>query len=85
MNASLYTYGRHHRTCGVLKCSNCNFYTYSSEELTDQNHFLCRRSLILVIMLNMEKTLSNLQTHSKAEKGIVNFLISNKLRKNYYV
>ena len=28
---------RHRRTCGVLKCSNCNFYTYSSEELT--NHF----------------------------------------------
>ena len=24
----------HRRTCGVLKCSNCNFYTYSSEELT---------------------------------------------------
>ena len=28
---------RHCRTCVVLKCSNCNFYTYSSEELT--NHF----------------------------------------------
>ena len=28
---------RHRRTCGVLKCSNCIFYTYSSEELT--NHF----------------------------------------------
>ena len=28
---------RHRRTCGVLKCSNCNFYTYSSEELA--NHF----------------------------------------------
>ena len=28
---------RHRRTCGVLKCSNCNFYTHSSEELT--NHF----------------------------------------------
>ena len=25
---------RHRRTCVVLKCSNCNFYTYSSEELT---------------------------------------------------
>ena len=24
----------HRRTCGVLNCSNCNFYTYSSEELT---------------------------------------------------
>ena len=23
----------HRRTCGVLKCLNCNFYTYSSEEL----------------------------------------------------
>ena len=29
---------RHHRTCGVLKSSNCNFYTYSSAELT--NHFM---------------------------------------------
>ena len=26
---------RHRRTCGVLKFSNCNFYTYSSEELTN--------------------------------------------------
>ena len=26
---------RHRRTCGVLKCSNCNFHTYSSEELTN--------------------------------------------------
>ena len=25
---------RHRRTCGVLKCSICNFYTYSSVELT---------------------------------------------------
>ena len=28
---------RHRRTCGVLKCSNINFHTYSSEGLT--NHF----------------------------------------------
>ena len=28
---------RHCRFCGVLKCSNCNFYTYSKDELT--NHF----------------------------------------------
>ena len=28
---------KHRRTCGVLKCSICNFYTYSSEELA--NHF----------------------------------------------
>ena len=28
---------KHRRTCGILKCSNCKFYTYSSEELT--NHF----------------------------------------------
>ena len=28
---------RHRRTWCVLKCSNCNFYTYSSEELA--NHF----------------------------------------------
>ena len=27
----------HRRTRGVLKCSNCNFYTYSGEEFT--NHF----------------------------------------------
>ena len=26
---------RHRKHCGVLKCSNFNFYTYSSEELTD--------------------------------------------------
>ena len=32
---------RHRRTCGGLKCSNCNFYTYSSEELANyfkKNH-----------------------------------------------
>ena len=27
---------RHRRTCEVLKCSNCNFCTYSSEDLTNQ-------------------------------------------------
>ena len=26
---------RHRRRCGVLKCSNCTFYTYSSEELAN--------------------------------------------------
>ena len=26
---------RHRKHCGVLKCSNCNFYRYSSEELTN--------------------------------------------------
>ena len=35
-NARLHA-SRHRRTCGVLKCSNCNVYTYSSEELT--KHF----------------------------------------------
>ena len=30
----LYT-SRHRKHCGVLKCSNFNFYTYSSDELTD--------------------------------------------------
>ena len=33
---------RHRRTCGVLKSSNCNFYTYSSEELANnfnKKHF----------------------------------------------
>ena len=33
---------RHRRTCGVLKCSNCNFHTYSSEELA--NHFKKKHS-----------------------------------------
>ena len=33
---------RHRRTCGVLKCSNCNFDTYSSEELA--NHFKKKHS-----------------------------------------
>ena len=33
---------RHLRTCGVLKCSNCNVYTYSSEELA--NHFKKKHS-----------------------------------------
>ena len=33
---------RHRRTCGVLKCSNCNFCTYSSEELA--NHFMKKHS-----------------------------------------
>ena len=28
---------RYRRTCGVLNCLNCNFYNYSSEEVT--NHF----------------------------------------------
>ena len=27
---------RHRKHCGVLKCSNCNFYTYSSEDF--DNH-----------------------------------------------
>ena len=26
---------RHRKHCNVLKCSNCNFYTFSSEELTN--------------------------------------------------
>ena len=26
---------RHRKHCDVLKCSNCNFYTFSSEELTN--------------------------------------------------
>ena len=26
---------RHRRHCDVLKCSNCNFYTFSSEKLTN--------------------------------------------------
>ena len=33
---------RHRRTCGVLKCSRCSFYTYSSEELNNnfkKKHF----------------------------------------------
>ena len=33
---------RHRRTCGVLKCLNCIFYTYSSKELTNnfkKKHF----------------------------------------------
>ena len=29
---------RHRKHCDVLKCSNCNFYAYSSEELT--NHIM---------------------------------------------
>ena len=27
---------RHRRTCGVLKCPNCNFLTYSSKEMNFQ-------------------------------------------------
>ena len=33
---------RHRNHCGVLKCSNCNFYTYSNEELANhikKKHF----------------------------------------------
>ena len=33
---------RHRNRCGVLKCSNCNFYTYSNEELANhikKKHF----------------------------------------------
>ena len=33
---------RHRRKCGVLKCSNCNFYTYSCEELA--NHLKKKHS-----------------------------------------
>ena len=33
---------RHRRTCGNLKCSNCNFYTYNSKELA--NHFKKKHS-----------------------------------------
>ena len=49
---------RHRRTCGVLKCSNCNFYTYSSEELT--NHFKKKHC-----QHNVNNVLSSLQTHFK--------------------
>ena len=28
---------RHRKHCDVLKCSICNFYTYSIEELTNHN------------------------------------------------
>ena len=46
-----YTYlhaSRHRKNCGVLKCSNCNFYTYSSEELTNHNkkkHDSCQHNV----------------------------------------
>ena len=39
---------RHPRRCGILKCSNCNFYTYSSEELTNhikKKHSLCQHNI----------------------------------------
>ena len=39
---------RHRRTCDVLKCSICNFYTYSSVELTyhiKKKAFFCQRNV----------------------------------------
>ena len=41
---------RHRRTCGVLKCSNCNRYTYSSDELTNhvkKKHASCQHNVKL--------------------------------------
>ena len=49
----------HRKHCGVLKCSNCNFYRYSSEELT--NHIKkkhCQHNV-------KNYVLSSLTTHSK--------------------
>ena len=53
---------RHRRTCDVLKCSICNFYTYSSVELT---YHIRKKAFFVNVMLNMERILSSLQTHSK--------------------
>ena len=39
---------RHRRTCGNLKCSKCNFYTYSGKELTNhikEKHSSCQNDV----------------------------------------
>ena len=64
---------RHCRTCGVLKCSNCHFYTYSSEELA--NHFK-KKHFLHNVKLYAQQSPNTLQ-----EK--VEFLIF-KTKKNYY-
>ena len=41
---------RHREHCGVLNCSSCNFYTYSSEELTNhikKKHYCCLQNVQL--------------------------------------
>ena len=41
---------RHRKHCGVLKCSICNFYTFSSEELTNhikKKHYSCQHIIKL--------------------------------------
>ena len=52
---------RHRRTYGVLKCPNCNFHTYSREELSiNIKKHSCRETFYMVI----EITLGSLPTHS---------------------
>ena len=43
--------------CGVLKCSNCNFYTYSSEELTNQiKKKYCQHRVVLCAQQSQKTT-----------------------------
>ena len=72
---------RHQKHRGVLKCSNCNFYT-------------CRRNLLIIsrksivnIMLN--HVLSSLKTHSREGKidiyiYILKNIIENTLNNNFF-
>ena len=53
---------RHRKHCGVLKCFNCNFYTYSSKELTNhiknkhcqQNVKLCAQQSQNILQENVK-------------------------------
>ena len=48
----------HRRTRGALKCSNCNFYAYSSEELTyhfKKKHSSCQYNVKLCAQLSPKK------------------------------
>ena len=72
---------RHPRTCGVLKCSNCNFYTYSSAEITDRDHNLYRTSKTLV---KNGKDAQQAPNTLESRKKVLIIFCSNKLRKNDY-
>ena len=70
---------RHHRTSGVLKCSNCNFYTYSSAERT--NHFL-KKHCQLNVKLCAQQSPNTLQ----GKVNLINFVknIENTMKISFY-
>ena len=63
---------RHRRSSSVLKCSNCNFYTYSTEEFTNlikKKHSSCQ----LKVKLCAQQSQNTLQEKVK----FISFLFNN--------